>query len=683
MSDDLKSDIAYGALGAVSADTLYNAPQLYRDATKMTAIHNQGIDDFLAGGLRAPQHGAYMDQYADAAGKAIQRRIGGIPAHVILGALTPSARVGPGEYVEHYRAAAGLGGKSSPSIEHSKNHYRMFRDNPRLAMLREVAAFDPTLTSIKDVHADYKPLFNEVIGGRRNAKSKGMTELSRLMKGEAPIDMTSLSKKFKTDRGVSGLFRNAFEGFYLNGQNSKRNFSRGQALNLGLGAYARFAKPGAAIAALAGAVGLGSAVNHFAGGQTKSAKIGGVGKLLKSVFSQPALLGSKIQQEALKGVRIHHPGLGEGGLFNKLTSVLRNPSVKEQSHIYDYHPIPKEPGVNVDFVGRGAGGRAKNRNFVGRYNIDKQRKSIANSKIAEAEAFPELIAKTDRLSDAVTGLEGVDPNDHAAVFEALRAARPEGFIVKPDGGFATAGSSLVTDSSSFKDFASMRSKGMKGAHGDRFAGGDSNFVIQERLPLQSVSRVERAANNIAEMKKQDRFGALRDVFSSNKQDRGKAHATLGAMFGGKLPFKAQGSMSGGNMREYRMAVIDGKVVPYATVGRGSILGALPIRTPGAAGAEKFLAAELGKMDPSRLKGTYGFDVAKLKGGGYKVIETNPSTEGGSGMTSFPHVQDAIAAALQGRLPRYVKAQYAALTGLPVAAAGAYALSGESSPDKVS
>jgi hypothetical protein len=75
---------------------------------------------------------------------------------------------------------------------------------------------------------------------------------------------------------------------------------------------------------------------------------------------------------------------------------------------------------------------------------------------------------------------------------------------------------------------------------------------------------------------------------------------------------------------------------------------------------------------AKLKGGFGFDMMLGKGKkDWHVIETNPSeVSGGSGFISdHGHIQDALAASIQGRLPHYIKAQRALQVGVPVGAVG--------------
>ena len=423
----------------------------------------------------------------------------------------------------------------------------------------------------------------------------------------------------------------------------------------------------------------------------------------KPLFRQTPLFGKRLANLARdKGVVVHHPGVtrapqaagdavrlgvGANPILQKVYDILRGPRVAEQGHAYAWQRLKAKDGVHVDFTGRGRQGRARNAEFAGRARSGKTIEGVANSKLREAQYFPELLPRTERLSDAM-GAAGVTAKDPAGVLQALRDSYgARGFVLKPDGGFATSGSSLLTDKSSASELSRMLRKGIRNNQNTKFSGDPRNMVVQEKLDLAPLNRVERGANNLFEAHSQHRLGDLRGLFSRDATKRTAAKDMVGALAGGKLPFAATGSSAGGTAKEFRVHVIDGKVVPYATSGRGSVLGALPFRTRNHGLAEKSLQEQLRTIDPKKLKGTWGMDVMKTRDGKFRVVETNPTTAGGSGFASAPHIQDAFSAAIEGRLPRYVATQRAAsaagrggaLAGMGLAARAANADSGDQRP----
>lgn len=124
-------------------------------------------------------------------------------------------------------------------------------------------------------------------------------------------------------------------------------------------------------------------------------------------------------------------------------------------------------------------------------------------------------------------------------------------------------------------------------------------------------------------------------------------------------------------KEYRVHVVHGQVVPFATYGRGSTLDYFwvlicPVRPKFVRLAEQTVQTAVDGMtsDVDRFKAAYGFDVGIDQGGRPFIIETNPS-EGGISSSWFnsPLVADAVVSAARGKLPLWVRlrnALYAAL-----------------------
>jgi hypothetical protein len=138
------------------------------------------------------------------------------------------------------------------------------------------------------------------------------------------------------------------------------------------------------------------------------------------------------------------------------------------------------------------------------------------------------------------------------------------------------------------------------------------------------------------------------------------------------------SPSAKGTREYRIHALGGKVVPGATLGRGTSAGVtVPLGLPGtqreARRAEQFARQALARM-PKRWRGrTYGFDVGIDRAGKPFLIEMNPADLlGASGYAEFPPIAEAMAAAVKGQRPFGPAAVRAAGTvgagaiGLPVA-----------------
>jgi hypothetical protein len=401
-------------------------------------------------------------------------------------------------------------------------------------------------------------------------------------------------------------------------------------------------------------------------------------KTLGSVAKQAPLFGEEVAQAARKGVSIHRAGNdpikgAAQGPLQKLVGLLESKTVQDLPTGMKWNQAENTGGTVVDFVGRIGGNRGRHlasRQHVGKSVAPARSARIADSKIYESRQFPELIGRTEKLED-IAKKHGLRSSDHEGLFAALGREFDGRFIVKPDGGFGTAASSLVHDKKSPAALKSLLEEGLANNQGHTF----TNMVAQRRLDLQPINRFERAVNNIGEIGLQGRFGDLKGLVSRDPEARKRGLGILNAVAGGQLPMKAKGSATGGVNKEFRVHVVDGKVVPYATVGRGSVLGTLPIRTPNAKRAEQALQEKLKSIDPGRLQGTWAFDVAKGRNAdkGFHVIETNPSVyASGSGYMSLPHVRDAVAGALQGRVPRYILAQKGVLAGAAGAGAAAAA-----------
>jgi superfamily II DNA or RNA helicase len=111
---------------------------------------------------------------------------------------------------------------------------------------------------------------------------------------------------------------------------------------------------------------------------------------------------------------------------------------------------------------------------------------------------------------------------------------------------------------------------------------------------------------------------------------------------------------GSGQAEYRVHSIDGKVIPGATIDRGSPLGFVKNFVPGWETSrremlEKYMQQALNKLPADRRKLNYGADIAMTPEGKPFVVEMNPiSNEGSSGYYANPVVVDAIRAAIKGR-----------------------------------
>jgi hypothetical protein len=230
-------------LAALSADTVYNAVQLARHANEMGSVHDAGIKAFRRGGLGMGDKALLLQRYADLAGQALNRRVLGLPVHLLLRATTPSADVSIGDRLRHAtgRSTSGATGKS---ITDAREHYKGFAKSPRLAMLREIMADDPTATKLKTTP---RTTAARAVQTAMAGETQG-PDIRALFGGDSYKDKT-LSK------GIN----NRFSEFFLGGQKTVKRFSPSQARSWGLTPYARAIRPAAGILGLLGAAGLGGA----------------------------------------------------------------------------------------------------------------------------------------------------------------------------------------------------------------------------------------------------------------------------------------------------------------------------------------------------------------------------------------------------------------------------------------
>ena len=134
--------------------------------------------------------------------------------------------------------------------------------------------------------------------------------------------------------------------------------------------------------------------------------------------------------------------------------------------------------------------------------------------------------------------------------------------------------------------------------------------------------------------------------------------------------------------EYRVHVLGGKVVPYGTSHRGSLVGnmltsLLPFRLPSTNKVESFAQQVADSMKGRARSGLYGMDIGIERASGKPfLIETNPTTStGASGFLDSPFGAEAISSHLAGKLPNSIMARRALLGvgGAGALGAGAMAL----------
>lgn len=344
-----------------------------------------------------------------------------------------------------------------------------------------------------------------------------------------------------------------------------------------------------------------------------------------------------------------------GGATTRINKVLSKLGINTRTFDTNWNypdsnsPLPKIltgnrfKGVVLDPVAGGARRFKLNpqAKVVGR----SPRGAVFKSKLDEARQLPGILPDTVSLRKLINehGIDMDSPHAARRLQGALRKQFGDKYILKPNIASATAGSSLPTEATSGKDLLKTLREGVRstGYNQATFGRGVGGWIAQPRIDLQRASYMDRVINGLATMGKYPKTRSMANLKNSMK---------------GKYVPGAD-SLTGNNMHEYRVHVLDGKVVPYATMFRGGARGFLPWQTKGIRQAEAH-ATEAMKKLPSKYKGSsFGLDVAKDKGGKFHIIETNPSDyTGTSGLLQTPQMLDAMESAVRGKLPRHVMAQ---------------------------
>jgi len=328
-----------------------------------------------------------------------------------------------------------------------------------------------------------------------------------------------------------------------------------------------------------------------------------------------------------------------GGLTTR--NHVRLPDELRGKGAYKGRPVNnKARGVAVNFSSMGRPQAQQTRRTTkNQFGLTSKATSNFEDKHIEAQELGEnLMNRTVRIGDIMkrNGIRQGQADAGARLQEALRKELGSKFIVKPTKGYATAGSSLPTEKMDPVDFMdTLRARnGLAVQNYDKTFKGPVNFIAQKRHELQKNNRLYTAIDNLVS----------------------------------KMT-KSEYSTGGGGAKEWRVHTSGGKVVPYASSGRGSMLSqALPYYSPNMRKAEAAAQKMLDKMPAKFRNSSFGFDIAKTKDGKFVLIETNPSSFGGSssymqpgpvsGATEVPWRQDALESAIMGRLPAYIKAQRA-------------------------
>tara|TARA_B100000745_G_scaffold300554_1_gene255230 strand:+ start:17096 stop:20380 length:3285 start_codon:yes stop_codon:yes gene_type:complete len=419
--------------------------------------------------------------------------------------------------------------------------------------------------------------------------------------------------------------------------------------------------------------------------QQKSASAAqGIRRLGKKLLEKfPGLLGKNVKPLFGKDIaeRARKHGLsilaGHEDDFNRPIIEGLNRANREAGRKVYYGnqvTMPKEmtkgpsEGVLVNFAGLGAD-EAKQLASTGSkaYGLPTRHLTALDDKLEEANILKKVIAKTVGVGDIMKkyNITTKTPDAGKRLQDAFRKELGDKFILKPRDGYATPGGSLPTH----KTEPNLLMKMLQGKAGDKNVANyektwnkPDQFVAQVRHDLAKNSPIERFVDNFMNQYE----GAERPLGRS-----------LYNAVTGKSPVHHFSVGSGGHKREWRVHTTGGKVVPYATSGRGSMLGMLPWWTKNKSLAEQAAQKMLDKFPANIRKSSFGLDVAKTKDGRFVLIESNPSNfEGASGLmspgpASITSRGDAIESAVMGRLPAHIKAQrQLKATGAAGGAAGA-------------
>jgi hypothetical protein len=365
----------------------------------------------------------------------------------------------------------------------------------------------------------------------------------------------------------------------------------------------------------------------------KNVKTANIGKALKNYFNLKTrpVFGKALADQASDGVAVVGPYFETPSLLDHLGDYI--PKIKGMSRSYGERmdrgavgELKKNP-VLVNLSGETKKDLAKeigvkrNTQVLGEGNVGGW------DKLEEAQNSPGFIPKAQDLANLIkhkNQLRG------GKAEEILNKAYPSGWVVKK----REAGSTLETMGKKHPEL----------------------FFSDGKDSLRKISPKTRLGDWMVQEKKQIDAPAFNQVTNN-------------------LAKKLFNYHGGSGNAEYRVHSIDGRVIPGATIDRGSPIGFVKNFVPGWETSrrkmlEKYMQQALNKLPANKRKLNYGADIAMTPEGKPFVVEMNPiSNEGSSGYYANPLVVDAIRAAVKGRKNlQDITRQY-------VAPAGALALGG--------
>jgi hypothetical protein len=264
----------------------------------------------------------------------------------------------------------------------------------------------------------------------------------------------------------------------------------------------------------------------------------------------------------------------------------------------------------------------------------------------------------------------IDPKERLAFLNKLethlKSKYGKGFLLK-DTLSAETGGAFPTEKTNFSDLY------------QRYLKADPKAKAQQLIEEQGKGLDPTALKALKKRIRAQMTKEHADVYSGRVFEKMFADPTK-AMVQEKLPL-TEGSMFGklfGKLtnrpatQEMRLHVVNGALVPSMTIPRFDpsmyITGRKQMR-----GAEEYARGLLAKMPKKYRSGTFAMDIAPLKGGGYGLIESNPSgVSGFYNPEKMPIIGPIMHKAFTGQHSRAVAGTLAA-GGAGAAGVGAYQL----------
>lgn len=252
---------------------------------------------------------------------------------------------------------------------------------------------------------------------------------------------------------------------------------------------------------------------------------------------------------------------------------------------------------------------------------------------------PEAAIRSESLQDIMRKHKIVlnSPEEYKRLQTILRKAYPEGFVLKPRAGDASSAGAFATEKHDLhKAYLNWQ----------KIRGGFNETQAKTEAAIAAGKDVDP---NAAVYKFRNRRGYEGRVFEEPS--------------GRNVMVQAQAPLEG----EYRVHIIGGKAVPFSST-RRYVEPFFP--TPGSESAAKWMEKQVQKM-PQHLQGIpFAADVAPITGGGYKVVELNPSMASGV-MGTIPFGGQNLYKHMTGRYTP----EMSAVRGLALGGLGAGAVAG--------